>query len=682
MASTLDANVEAQLKAEGFPSYISYSFLETAKATNSIVLSRLPGAVGSDLISKGYDLKGFHIKAKSCNWGPMQGFICQLPLFNKSGISRVGYNAKEITHYLVHLKHFSGSKQKIWEAQETMKMNIEDIPALTPPTEKAALIDRYKKECDRIILGILKAERAKEETTGEWSGENGITTDYPFIPLKREFDVANLNATTMRGYKHAVKINETTWYGVAENVTDEITPENNNPSVITEFLLVKQPEGELWQIYHGRVKYKSGEGVTDPFDTVFNGATLTTKVDKDLLRDYAETLATVFAFDDEETVSFSGDADLEKMKYPATGTAIFGKPAAPAKFYRVRGFVNPFPPFSEKKDYHRNAVSGDYDLFAIWPSSEKVGYNELIRQSEYVSGRANRMGGKIFTTAVGNSNNFAIEFVPGFTELNPDPAKKTKPYNVLKESAEFGNMNSQCHLVSGLLNSFAATFITDPLIPEKDRIYSTANKGFHSDEGGRPGIMEIEFPIAVYMPVKFKTRALNNFSTLTRIPALNGRAATDTWAGLIKSPEELVVFILECLAKDYRVFMHYRWMIQLLYNTLESATNKEVLQRIITGNLAEIKKWNAKFKTEDNNLKDFVAIDANKVIIDARRDPETTENPTFKANLMQLLDCYRDSSDFFVVMRDLFLSFAFMPEMPSRKKRELFENIMKTQEKE
>src|SRR5688500_6154602 len=81
--------VLVELKNEGFPDWMIYSFVSTAKETGTIVLSRTPGGAGIDLINAGYDLKGFQIKAKSCSWGPMSGFICQLPFFNKAGAKKI-----------------------------------------------------------------------------------------------------------------------------------------------------------------------------------------------------------------------------------------------------------------------------------------------------------------------------------------------------------------------------------------------------------------------------------------------------------------------------------------------------------------------------------------------------------------------------------------------------------------
>ena len=83
------------LEAEGFPKRVSKAFQKTADELNCVVLSRVPGAPTTTLIDEGYNLKPFYIHGKSCNWGPMAGFVCQLPALNKAGTKKMAYNLKE-----------------------------------------------------------------------------------------------------------------------------------------------------------------------------------------------------------------------------------------------------------------------------------------------------------------------------------------------------------------------------------------------------------------------------------------------------------------------------------------------------------------------------------------------------------------------------------------------------------
>jgi len=73
------------LMAAGFPKPHADAFLEVARWSGCAIMSRVPGVYAKGLISENYASKGFHIKAKSCDWGPMAGFVCRDPRFSKYG---------------------------------------------------------------------------------------------------------------------------------------------------------------------------------------------------------------------------------------------------------------------------------------------------------------------------------------------------------------------------------------------------------------------------------------------------------------------------------------------------------------------------------------------------------------------------------------------------------------------
>lgn len=59
-------------------------FQRVANATNCVIASRAVGKYATGLIRESYATKGFHNKAKSCDWGPMAGFVLSDPRFTKS----------------------------------------------------------------------------------------------------------------------------------------------------------------------------------------------------------------------------------------------------------------------------------------------------------------------------------------------------------------------------------------------------------------------------------------------------------------------------------------------------------------------------------------------------------------------------------------------------------------------
>lgn len=74
----------------GIPYAHAQAFQEVANRTRNVISSRAVGIYATDLILENYASKGFHNKAKSCNWGPMAGFVLDDPRFTKVGNSPKG----------------------------------------------------------------------------------------------------------------------------------------------------------------------------------------------------------------------------------------------------------------------------------------------------------------------------------------------------------------------------------------------------------------------------------------------------------------------------------------------------------------------------------------------------------------------------------------------------------------
>ena len=65
----------------------SAAFQAAADQFRAVIGSRAVGKWATGLLEEGYATKGFHNKAKSCNWGPMAGFVLSDPRFTKRGDS-------------------------------------------------------------------------------------------------------------------------------------------------------------------------------------------------------------------------------------------------------------------------------------------------------------------------------------------------------------------------------------------------------------------------------------------------------------------------------------------------------------------------------------------------------------------------------------------------------------------
>jgi hypothetical protein len=91
---------QAALDHVGMPASHGKAFEQIALAENCVISSRELGETGKQLVEEGYDSKGFRIKTKSCDFGPMAGFVVEDPRFSKKGLAFAATQAKYTTHAL------------------------------------------------------------------------------------------------------------------------------------------------------------------------------------------------------------------------------------------------------------------------------------------------------------------------------------------------------------------------------------------------------------------------------------------------------------------------------------------------------------------------------------------------------------------------------------------------------
>jgi len=89
---------EIAMHAVGMPKSHAAAFMAIAVQERCVISSRNLGRVCTSLMSEGYDTKGFRIKSKSCDFGPMAGFLCADPRFQKKGAGYVAQQQADIDH--------------------------------------------------------------------------------------------------------------------------------------------------------------------------------------------------------------------------------------------------------------------------------------------------------------------------------------------------------------------------------------------------------------------------------------------------------------------------------------------------------------------------------------------------------------------------------------------------------
>ena len=509
------AGVNAIFAGEGFPLPVCRAFQAAANKTKMAILSRVPGGSCGRLIDERYDLKGYFIKAKSCNWGPMAGFLCQLPPFNKAGAAKMAENAKanDKTYELINkVVQFAAEKGR-------------------PPNDK--------EEVDLV-----------QDHSKTFVFEKAST---PFVHLK----ISDARKREIEAEKARFRIE--LWPTKAPEVLYAIAWDRE-ATVCAEFLLVK--EGDLWGLYHGDVfvwRDKAWQSFLDltssseffPYYNKYSQAQLTDNrktLCKILERIKTESNNAAYAVRS-ELVPGNDRAITDKLPIaPRLRDALKSFTGQARPFYPVLGIKNPFPAYQSDgsphvlgkaggTDHHKNAVTGDFDLFAVWDLR-----NGLDEAEGKEIRRASERGARFSVLA----NGIRVEVVPSFAALE---APETK------EDPRWGNASDNVLLAVGSLNSNMATVhaAQDAAAAKPGGQLPqlvSPNAAFHSDEGGRPGIDAIEFPVAVFVTVAREAK-----STPGEI--------TEFYRAMINTKEEFLE-LLEFLRPTYRLGLHVGWVYDLL----------------------------------------------------------------------------------------------------------------------
>lgn len=75
----------AAFRETGMPQRHARAIQDVADRTLHAIMFRAVGSQSTKLLEEGYAAKGFRIDTKSCDWGPMRGFVCVDPRLSKVG---------------------------------------------------------------------------------------------------------------------------------------------------------------------------------------------------------------------------------------------------------------------------------------------------------------------------------------------------------------------------------------------------------------------------------------------------------------------------------------------------------------------------------------------------------------------------------------------------------------------
>lgn len=98
----------------GMPLSHKRHFLEVAREEKCVIMVRKTGPTCHGLLEEGYDTKGYRIHGKSCDWGPMAGFVMRDPRLNKRGLANAEFNQAKHNEAL-----YEDSENQGWNASTT-----------------------------------------------------------------------------------------------------------------------------------------------------------------------------------------------------------------------------------------------------------------------------------------------------------------------------------------------------------------------------------------------------------------------------------------------------------------------------------------------------------------------------------------------------------------------------------
>ncbi len=208
----------------GMPWAHMQAFLTVARQQQCIIIVRATGPACLGLLEEGYDTKGYRIHGKSCDWGPMAGFVMRDPRLNKYGLVKAGFNrAKHLEALLLD------SEGQGWKASVTpLKISRGRIGWLTAngyinPVRKAERWDgtanhptgisfKYSLIPDPVIPGLYGVYFDQTELHRRWLQEKGgaVVHYHPRYGASYEPMLAMTNPPEHRSYRGETYLNAIT----------------------------------------------------------------------------------------------------------------------------------------------------------------------------------------------------------------------------------------------------------------------------------------------------------------------------------------------------------------------------------------------------------------------------------------------------------------------------------------
>lgn len=174
-----------------------------AERVNCIILFREPGTMAQGLIAESYAMKGFRVDTKSCDWGPMSGFVCVDPRLTKNAAYEAknrNWTSEAITGHIVE-KFFGKVTDAEWKA-DVMPIVISrkriqeliDKNTIAPRVEGNDFVGESTKDSVTLSWRLVLANNA----TNKWLVVSGVPQTGHYVlcvntrtahPFKQEYPI-------------------------------------------------------------------------------------------------------------------------------------------------------------------------------------------------------------------------------------------------------------------------------------------------------------------------------------------------------------------------------------------------------------------------------------------------------------------------------------------------------------
>lgn len=126
----------------------AHCFQEVSNKENCVIMMRCVGPLVTGLLREGYTTKSISIKTKSCNWGPMAGFVCLDSRLGKMPISLENMHIKTETSHPINTQSVESKPRGF-------------IPILISTTRIRELVKLWRERKDERPQGIRPLGKAE-----------------------------------------------------------------------------------------------------------------------------------------------------------------------------------------------------------------------------------------------------------------------------------------------------------------------------------------------------------------------------------------------------------------------------------------------------------------------------------------------------------------------------------------